>query len=79
MVPRSKPGSLAGIARKERGRKARNLERVGVPETEDASEATEKTLKASQSGQAHVLERGREEDRGGNVRSGWPGEPGSRW
>jgi predicted RNA-binding protein with PUA domain len=76
MVLRPVPRSLAGVARKERSRTARNLERVGVSETEDASEATDKTLKASQGGQAHALEREREEDRGGNARSGWPGEPG---
>jgi hypothetical protein len=79
MVPRPSPRSLIVVARKERRRKARNLERVGASETEGASEATENTLKTSQRGQAHAPETEREEDRGDNATSGWPGGPGSRW
>jgi hypothetical protein len=62
--------------------KARNLERVGVSETDDASEATGNTLKTSRAArsasQLRASERRHEEDRHDNATSGCPGEPGRR-
>jgi hypothetical protein len=75
------PRSRTELTAQADERKARNLERDGVSETDDASCATDNTLKATRSGQARAPEREREEDRRGNVTSGWSGDwkPGSRW
>jgi len=62
-------------------RKARNLERAGVSETDDASEATDNTLKTDRAVKPALPKRGAKKTAPAKVRSGWPGEwkSGSRW